>query len=61
MVGTGAAAAEIVDCCLPAVKSLTQDPLIQLHSDVSLEYVSLYKLNTRKYYVQAQVLCNHLV
>ena len=46
MVGTGAAAAKTVGCCLPAVKSLTQDPFIQLHSDVSLEYVSLYKLIT---------------
>ena len=49
MVGTGAAAAET----LPAVKSLTQGPLIQLHSDVSLEYVSLYKLNKHKYYICA--------
>ena len=61
MVGTGATAAETVGCCLPAVKSLTQLPSIQLHSDVSLEYVSLYKLNIHKYYVQAQILCNHLV
>ena len=61
MVGNGAAAAETVGCCLPAVKSLTQDPFIQLHSDVSLEYVSLYKLNIHKYYVQPQILCNHLV
>ena len=45
MVGTGVAAAETVGCCLPAVKSLTQNPLTQLHYDVYLEYVSLYKLN----------------